>query len=106
MAIPGLQELALLALIAISAFALRRVIQAQLSDQSPASSVGEARPRPGIRPMMRLAVVASLLFVAVAALLLRPWAGNPISFFTYGLLPLCAAWGVAWVIAGYSSRRG
>ncbi len=107
MGIPGPQELALLLLVAVGAFVLRRVIQLQLSEDSrPAGSPPETRTKAGVRAPMRLAIVASFIFVAIAALVLEPWVRDPVSFFAYGVLPVVAAWGVAWVMAGSDKSAG
>ena len=107
MGIPGPQELMLLALVAIGVFVLRRVIRAQLPEESrPLDSPPPAAPEPRIPAPMRLALVATGIFVVVAALVLRPWARDPLSFFSYGILPVAIAWGLGWVMAGVGRRVG
>jgi hypothetical protein len=110
MSIPGPQELALLLFVALGAFVLRRVLNKQLSLDSPAAPRPDDVPgqneddgreaRTGLRTATRLAIVGSVLFLMASGLVLEPWSDDPVPFLTYGLLPVCAAWGFAWALAG------
>jgi len=52
---------------------------------------------------LRAGIVLSGLVPVVVALVLKPWAGNIISFVIFGILPIALAWGWFWII---SARKG
>jgi hypothetical protein len=95
----GLQEILVLVIIVIVLFFLPRMV----SRPAPA-------PRPPVRiksisPKWRLAVVVSLVWLAVTALWFKPWRTDPLLFAGVGVLPVSIFWGGVWVLAGYKRRR-
>lgn len=54
---------------------------------------------------MRLAILASLIWLAVAAYLLQPWQKTIYPFIYFGIGPVALAWGVGWVITGYRKHK-
>ena len=96
----GLQEILILVLIIVGLWTLPRLLQrgkAGGGDSSPA-------PSGPLRGRTRLAILASGLWPAGAAVLLKPWHGNLLLFLVVGLLPVGLGWGIAWVVLGFKKR--
>jgi hypothetical protein len=53
----------------------------------------------------RLAILASVVWLAAAAFWLKPWAGELTLFVGIGAAPVMVAWGAFWVIAGFKQPR-
>ncbi len=95
----GLQEILVVVLIVIVLFFLPRMVS------RPAQV-----PRPPVQMKQipwkwRLAVFLSLVWLVVAALWLKPWAGSPVMFAGVGALPVAVFWGGVWVLSGYMRRK-
>ncbi len=56
------------------------------------------QPVPALSMKMRASIVASLVFPLIAALILKPWAGNLVIFISVSILPVLIAWAVYWVM--------
>ena len=98
----GLSEILLILVIVIVLFFLPRMVS------RPAAPVR----RPVRQPLMkkisgrwRLAILASLVWLAATALWFQPWAGSPIQFVVIGAAPVIVGWGLVWVMAGFRKRR-
>jgi hypothetical protein len=98
----GLTEILLILLIIVVLFFLPRMV----SRSAPAAR--KAPPRPLIKRLsgrLRLAILASLVWPAAAALWLKPWQGNPLLFIALGAAPVIVGWGIYWVLAGFRQYR-
>lgn len=99
----GFQELLLIALILLAIFFVPR-LTARNKVQAPL--------RPAIRRQpwqlggkLRLAILASVIWLCASLLYFRPWQGDYYAFAAIGGLPLVVAWGLRWVLAGYRTNR-
>ena len=96
---PGINEIILVAIIALSLFFLAR----------------KSRRRPVVNPVFsfkekmggwkRLAVAASLFWTIFIGVYLEPWRNNALHFIYFGIMPVAVVWGIAWVIDGYKKER-
>ncbi len=93
----GIQEILLLILIIVIIFYLPKL----------RSTGAERRLKGGLPPLagrLRLAIMSSLCWVALVAVLLEPWHGSRLRFIYFGIGPVAASWGTYWVVRGY--RKG
>jgi hypothetical protein len=98
----GLSEILLILLIIVVLFFLPRMV----SRSAPAAR--KPPPRPLVKRLsgrFRLAILASVIWPAAAALWLRPWQGNQLLFVALGAAPVIVGWGVYWVLAGFRQYR-
>jgi len=99
----GLQEILVLIVIGLAIFYLPRVM-----GRRSAATKSESTPRPRLSSLtgrMRLAILVTLLWIAAAAALLRPWEGGWLPFAWIGLGPAVVLWGACWVRLGYRKHR-
>ena len=96
----GLQEILILVLIIVVLFTLPRILQRGKENRGTAS-LPQEKP---MRGRTRLAILASGLWPAVAAVLLEPWHGEIVPFLVIGLLPVGLGWAIAWVVWGYKKE--
>jgi len=54
---------------------------------------------------MRFAIMASLLWPAIAAFFLEPWEGDWPLFFYIAVGPVALLWGIYWVLSGFRKKR-
>lgn len=97
---PGINEILILAVIVVGFLLLPRMT-GRGEEVIPVS----ATPVVEISGTMRLAIAASLLWPAAAAVYLEPWKGNLITFLLIGPGPVVLAWTLSWVIAGFREGR-
>jgi hypothetical protein len=95
----GLQEILVLVIIVIVLFFLPRMVSRPAQVPKPPVQIKQ------IPWKWRLAVFASLVWLVVSALWLKPWEDGPVRFVGVGALPLLVFWGGVWVLAGYKRRR-
>ena len=95
----GFQELLLILIILLAILFIPR-ITARNADQSSLSPVIRRPPR-HLSAWLRLAILASVLWLLGALLYFRPWEGQWVTFGAFGVLPLVVAWGGFWVFVGY-----
>jgi len=98
----GLTEILLILLIVVVLFFLPRMVS------RPASRMRQAPSQPLMKKISgrwRLAILASVIWLASTALWLQPWAGNQTLFVGIGAAPVIVGWGVVWVMAGFRRRR-
>lgn len=93
----GIQEILVVLLVIVILFYLPR-----RTGQKGASPV--AGSRRSLSGRMRLAVLASLIWLAIASYLTQPWQNDILPFAFYGLGPVTLAWGIFWVVVGYRNR--
>ncbi len=97
----GLQEILLILLILVGLFVIPRIIQ---RPQHPP-------PRPPLRSRipvvpgkMRLAILASAIWIGFAAAYFQPWHSGWERFAYAGAGVVAVAWGAVWVIRGFRKR--
>jgi hypothetical protein len=98
----GLTEILLILLIVVVLFFLPRMVS------RPATPVRKVPPQPLLKKISgrwRLAILASVIWLAGTALWLQPWSGNHNLFVAVGAAPVIVGWGVVWVMAGFKRRR-
>ena len=98
----GLTEILLILVIIVVLFFLPRMA----SRSAPAAR--KAAPRPLVKRLsgrLRLAVLASVVWPAAAALWLQPWKSDHLLFVGIGAAPVIVGWGAYWVIAGFKQYR-
>jgi hypothetical protein len=98
----GFQELLLILIILLAIFFIPR-IAARNADQ-PLRSPVVRRPPQHLGGRLRLAILASVIWLLGTLLYLRPWEGPWVTFGAIGALPLLVAWGGYWVFVGYQSQ--
>ena len=54
---------------------------------------------------IRLAILASVIWLAIAAYLLQPWQKTIYTFIYFGIGPVALVWGIGWVIIGYRKQK-
>jgi hypothetical protein len=96
---PGINEIVLVAVIALSLFFFAR----------------RSHKRPVMQPVFsfkekiggwkRLGIAASIFWPIFMGIFLEPWSNNPLHFIYFGILPVAAVWGIAWVIDGYKKEK-
>ncbi|MGD8388445.1 MAG: hypothetical protein PVG49_14970 [Desulfobacteraceae bacterium] len=96
----GLQEILILVLVIVVLFTLPRMLQRGKESKGTAS-LPQEKPMHG---RTRLAILASGLWPAMAAVLLEPWHGEIVPFLVIGLLPVGLGWAIAWVVRGYKKE--
>jgi preprotein translocase subunit SecG len=96
----GIKEIVVVVLVLMGLFLLPRILRS--SGASASRAAGGASGSGGTRSgMLRLAVLLSLLWVALAAVLLNPFSGSPLPFLGAGVVPVALGWGIRWVVLGF-----
>jgi hypothetical protein len=98
--VSGLQEILIIVLVIVVLFTLPRMLQRGQGGKGNPPSQSE-KP---MRGRTRLAILTSGLWLAVAAVLLKPWHGEIVLFLVIGLLPVGLGWAIAWVVRGYKKE--
>ena len=93
----GIKEIVIVVCVLVGLFMLPRFIRR--GGPKPAS--GQSQPTRKNQGLMRLAVLFSGLWVAIAAVLLNPLSGQMLPFLGAGVLPVALGWGVRWVVLGF-----
>ena len=94
----GLSEILLITLIIAILFYLPK----RAGGDSPAR---RRRLRVSLSGRMRLAIVASILYLPAAGYLFNPMDGDPIRFAVFGVGPVILGWAIYWVVLGYRRHR-
>jgi len=96
----GLMEILLILALILGIFMLPRV----MSRNQEKNTVGHDG---GFRPKgwTRLAIVASVVWPAVALYLMQPWNGRWDSFLYAAVGPVALIWGIVWVFSGFLRDR-
>ena len=98
----GLTEILLILVIVVVLFFLPRMVS------RPATQVRKVPSQPLLKKISgrwRLAILASVIWLAAMALWLQPWAGNQTLFVGIGAAPVVVGWGVWWVVSGFKQKR-
>lgn len=97
----GIQELLLIVVIALGIFLIPRMMKPH-PPPTPAKRRAQASSIPWA---MRLAIVLSILWPAVWALHIKPWARDLTAFLAWGIGPVIVGWSIKWVLAGFKNKR-
>jgi hypothetical protein len=92
----GFMEILLILVLILGIFMLPRLMSRNKEETT------ESRDR-GFIPTgwTRLAIVVSIVWLAVASFLLKPWNGRWDSFLYAGIGPVVLSWGIFWVFSGF-----
>lgn len=93
----GIKEIVIVVCVLVGLFMLPRFIRR--GGQKAES--GQSRPSRKNQGLMRLAILFSGFWVAIAAVLLNPLSGQMLPFLGAGVLPVALGWGVRWVVLGF-----
>lgn len=74
------------------------IIPRMFKPEPKASPASLKKSIPVLTMKMRACIVVSLVIPLVAALVLKPWAGNLVIFISVSILPVLIAWAIYWVI--------
>ena len=94
-----MSEILVIIAIALAIFMLPRLTGKQDKKESTGSRAGLQ-----MNGWLRLAVMASVLWPAGTAFLLKPWNTQWPMFFYAGIGPVVLFWGLFWVLSGF--RKG
>ncbi len=95
----GIKEIVLVVMVLVALFMIPRFIR---SGNAPApSSKSSGSGDQNKTGMLRLAVLLSVLWIALAMILLNPIKGELLPFMGAGVLPVALAWGIRWVVLGF-----
>ena len=94
---PGSSELLIIIVIGAIIFFILPMIR-----KAPARREVSARPVSGIA---RLALVASILWPALLAMIIEPWKEAVLKFIYIGIAPVVLAWAIGWVVVGFQKER-
>ncbi len=90
-------EILVIIAIALAIFMLPRLTGKRV-EKAPTGFSGVSR----LNGWMRLAIMASVLWPACAALFLKPWNNSHWTmFFLVGIGPVGLLWGLFWVLSGF-----
>ncbi len=96
----GLQEILLIIAIIVILLTLTRRSPAQGAPRRKGAFF--RRPRLTLTGMLRLGIVASLIWPLLAVALFPPWrSGNLFPFFYFGIGPVILGWSIRWVVNGF-----
>ncbi len=95
----GIKEIVLVVMVLVALFMIPRFIRSGKAPEASSKSSGSGdRNQAG---MLRLAVLLSVLWIALAMVLLNPIKGELLPFMGAGVLPVGLAWGIRWVVLGF-----
>jgi hypothetical protein len=95
-----MQEIILLIVIALALFYIPRL------RASKTVARRQIETTPPLTGLMRLAILITVLWVAGAAILVKPWNNNNLlSYLLLGIAPAVIFWGLIWVYSGYKKYR-
>ena len=85
----------------IVAIALGILMLPRLAAKKPAGDQQLSDQGFRITGWIRVAIMASLLWLAIAAFFLKPWDGGWLAFLYVGVGPVALIWGICWVFSGF-----
>ncbi len=95
----GIKEIVIIIVVLVGLFMLPRLLRrgsVSRTDHGNPTAINDSN-----RGVLRLAWLCSLLWVALAAVFLNPFAGNVLLFCGVGVLPVGLGWGIRWVVLGF-----
>ena len=93
----GLNEILIIIAIILGLLFVPRML-ARRQPQQPAT------PRITVTGKIRIALVASVIYPALAAVYFQPWHQDQIEFLYIGVGPVVLAWLVGWVYLGFKKK--
>jgi hypothetical protein len=96
----GFMEILLILALILGIFMLPRLLSRN-QEQRSAGRGGGFKPR----GWTRLAIVASLVWPALALFFMQPWNGHWVSFLYTAIGPVALIWGIVWVSSGFLRDR-
>lgn len=97
----GFQEILLILLIVLGIFLVPRLMK-----PPPAAQPALLRPPvAALSRMGRLAIVLSILWPLVWAIIMEPWKRDAVRFLAVGIGPVGIAWSLKWILAGRQNKR-
>lgn len=97
----GIAELLLIAAIVVGVFVLPKRLS-----RRPGRDIPHRTGGPPVSGRMRIAILGSLLWPALAALFLKPWNSQWVIFLYVAVGPVALIWGVYWVFSGFRKEKG
>lgn len=95
----GFKEVVIIALVLLALFLIPRFIRTgKAAGSNPIQPEGSGRKNTG---MLRLGILLSLLWIALALILLNPVERGTLPFLGAGVFPVGLAWGLRWVVLGF-----
>ncbi|MBC2705526.1 hypothetical protein [Desulfobacula sp.] len=91
----GISEILVLVLLIACILILPRLFKGEPVKEEPSSKKLTRLPA-----KIRFGIVLTLVYPTVAALYLKPWNENIISYLSYGIIPVFLVWAVAWIMSG------
>ena len=93
----GIKEIVIVVCVLVGLFFLPRFFRSggQKAESSQNKQVWENQG------VLRIAVLLSSLWVAIAAIFLNPLSGHMLPFLGAGVLPVALGWGIRWVVLGF-----
>jgi hypothetical protein len=90
--VTGVSEILVLILLISGILILPRMLK-----PPPAGNTGKLTAR--LSQKKRAAIVASILYPAACAWIIKPWEGHLMAFLAMGPAPVALAWAIYWVIS-------
>lgn len=99
----GVQEILTIVLIIVCIVFIPRLFRGD----TPPVNKGASEVKSLLSSRKRLWIVLSVMWPTVAGILIKPWEGHFILFFSTGVLPVAGGWAAVWVSAGsgWQSRK-
>jgi len=91
----GIQEILTILLILMAIIILPRI----MNSRKTATQITRKKIR--LTGRIRMGIVLSIIVPVTAALLLKPWQHNMVSFIATGIIPVAAGWAVFWIFSGF-----
>ena len=91
----GIQEILTIVLILMAIIILPRIIN------SRKTITHTTRKKIRLTGRIRMGIVISIMVPVTAALLLKPWQHNMVSFIATGIIPVATGWAVFWIFSGF-----
>lgn len=94
----GIREIIIIGCVLIGLFLLPRLLRVRKGSADAGPMGAAKKSNDGI---MRLALLLTGLWIALALILLTPLEGGLLPFFAAGVLPVALGWGIRWVVLGF-----
>ena len=94
----GLQEILVIVLVIAFILFLPRV-----TGRGTAKTASKTRQT--LSGRVRLAILASVIWLLACATYFKPWTGEILAFTLVGLCPVIMGWGALWVIDGFKKKQ-
>jgi hypothetical protein len=96
--VSGLQEILVIVLVIVFILFLPR-LTGRGSQKTPSKALQKLSGK------LRLAIVASVIWLLLWATFFKPWTGEILAFTLVGLCPIILGWGGLWVIEGFKKKQ-